>query len=141
MLLRKAGLLSLVCGTLLAIAGESQAQIVSPFVFGGTLGWPNNFYQSSRVVPYYALHPPVYYSRPVARTYGYSPFAYPPGVMTPDIVECDPVMIENPHVEPSSQSNGNKVRRQTVPAERSASAPQPRVIENPFVEPWQIAAE
>src|ERR1700742_789907 len=37
-------------------------------------------------VPYYALHPPVYYSYPVPRTYGYSPFAYPPSVMTPDVV-------------------------------------------------------
>src|SRR5688572_4982360 len=27
--------------------------------------------------PYFALHPPVYYSHPVARTYGTSPFACP----------------------------------------------------------------
>jgi hypothetical protein len=27
--------------------------------------------------PYFALHPPVYYSHPVARTYGRSPFACP----------------------------------------------------------------
>src|SRR5687767_9268696 len=40
--------------------------------------------------PYFSLFPPVYYSCPVPRTYGYSPFAYPPGTMTPEI-----------HVEPS----------------------------------------
>lgn len=36
--------------------------------------------QSFDRVPYFALHPPVYYSYPVARPYGYSPFALPPGV-------------------------------------------------------------
>ena len=34
-------------------------------------------------VPYFALFPPVYYSYRVPRTYGYSPFAYPPGILTP----------------------------------------------------------
>ncbi|MGE0756013.1 MAG: hypothetical protein AB7F89_03360 [Pirellulaceae bacterium] len=29
--------------------------------------------------PYFALHPPVYYSHPVARPYGHSPFACPCG--------------------------------------------------------------
>src|SRR6476619_3931753 len=50
-------------------------------------------------LPYFALHPPVYYSYPVPRTYGYSPFAYPPDVMTPDVViESKPVTIVNPYV-------------------------------------------
>ncbi len=35
--------------------------------------------------PYFALHPPVYYSCPVPRSYGYSPFAYPSCVQTPDV--------------------------------------------------------
>ena len=30
--------------------------------------------------PYFALHPPVYYSTPVPRAYGYGPWAYPPYV-------------------------------------------------------------
>ena len=56
-------------------------------------------------VPYFAAHPPVYYSYPVPRTYGYSPFAYPPYVMTPEVVmeaqrRCE---IINPYV-PSSQA-------------------------------------
>src|SRR5262245_48352075 len=50
-------------------------------------------------LPYFALHPPVYYSYPVPRTYGYTPFAYPPYVMTPDVVEDkQPTTIENPYV-------------------------------------------
>src|SRR5690349_6325928 len=51
-------------------------------------------------VPYHAAFPPVYYSYPVPRTYGYSPFAYPPGVMTPE-VEMAPEVIDNPYVAPS----------------------------------------
>ena len=35
--------------------------------------------------PYFSLFPPVYYSCPVPRTYGYSPFAYPAGTPTPEI--------------------------------------------------------
>ena len=41
-------------------------------------------------IPYYALYPPVYYSYPVARPYGYSPFAYPPGTMTPTSLRRPP---------------------------------------------------
>src|SRR5262245_12087464 len=51
-------------------------------------------------LPYYALYPPVYYSYPVPRTYGYSPFAYPPGTMTPEVIQpaqAAPV-IYNPYV-------------------------------------------
>jgi hypothetical protein len=54
------------------------------------------------IPPYFALHPPVYYSQPVARPYGYSPFAYPGSVRTPEIA---PVVaakaITNPHVTPT----------------------------------------
>ena len=50
---------------------------------GYGLGYFNYGYNQPRI-PYYALYPPVYYSYPVARPYGFSPFAYPPGVMTPD---------------------------------------------------------
>ena len=71
--------------------------------------------------PYFAIHPPVYYSQPVPRTYGYSPYAYPGTMQTPEIVE--PEMIENPHVSQPAQeeatSNVKVVRYQ--------------VIDNPFV--------
>lgn len=84
-------------------------------------------------LPYYALHPPVYYSQPVPRTYGYSPFAYPPGVMTPEIVEeSKPVTIVNPYV-PSTKPASAETK-----ADRSASTsttPEPLVIINPFVTP------
>jgi hypothetical protein len=82
-------------------------------------------------VPYYALHPPVYYSEPVPRTYGWSPFAYPPGVMTPEIVgEALPVTINNPFVPktPSAPADEKSDRTASV-----AAPPEPLVIVNPFV--------
>jgi hypothetical protein len=79
-------------------------------------------------IPYYSLYPPVYYSAPVPRSYGYSPFAYPPGIMTPD-VECAPAApTPNPHVPQKAASA----------VERTAIVP--KLIYNPFVEQPRGAA-
>ena len=64
---------------------------VASNAFGQTWGdfWPSYFggsTYSTESVPYYALHPPVYYSFRVPRTYGYSPYAYPGAVLTPGSV-------------------------------------------------------
>lgn len=89
-------------------------------------------------VPYYALHPPVYYSYPVPRTYGYSPFAYPPGVMTPEITMApQPETIINPHV-PAGAPEASAIKTDT-----SASVnrqPEPLVIYNPYVDSGKALA-
>jgi hypothetical protein len=114
----------------------------------GFVGGYNDFYgyaelyrELLRNVPYYALHPPVYYSYPVPRTYGYSPFAYPPGVMTPDIAcASQPLEIINPHVE----STEAKPTSNAPNADRSTAInanPEPLVIINPFVAPNQAVAQ
>lgn len=91
-------------------------------------------------LPYFALHPPVYYSQPVPRTYGYSPFAYPPGVMTPDVVEDNkPVTINNPYVpstKPTAAAPSTDRSATTAPAN-----PEPLVIVNPFVTPNREVAK
>lgn len=94
-------------------------------------GFAELYRQLYNNLPYFALHPPVYYSYPVPRTYGYSPFAYPPYVMTPEIAfEAQPVTIINPHV-PKSKKDSSKPK---VDRTAAASAPsQPLVIVNPFV--------
>jgi hypothetical protein len=82
-------------------------------------------------VPYFALHPPVYYSYPVPRTYGYSPFAYLPGVMTPDVmIDPQPLEIINPHV-PSTKSDKPAAKADTTAA--ASRQPEPLVIINPYV--------
>jgi hypothetical protein len=84
-------------------------------------------------VPYFAAHPPVYYSYPVPRTYGYSPFAYPPGTMTPEVLMSDeqPVEIINPYV-PKEQQDKARADQQASGAEFTTQ-PEPLVIINPFV--------
>jgi hypothetical protein len=98
----------------------------------GTYGWPcgpycsGYGYASSYLsdVPYFSLYPPVYYSYRVARTYGYSPFAYPPGVMTPGSESPRPVMVQSTYGagEAAETSEGRQ------------GGPPPLRIENPFVE-------
>lgn len=80
-------------------------------------------------VPHFAAFPPVYYSAPVARTYGYSPFAYPPGVMTPEIVNAAPQEIMNPHmeeIEPAADASSDQTTQ-------IKSATAPLAILNPYV--------
>lgn len=69
----------------------------------GLLGLNGGAYRSGRVPtpPYFALHPPVYYSQPVPRPYGHSPFAYPGTHETPAPAPVKKAaMITNPHVRP-----------------------------------------
>ena len=84
-------------------------------------------------VPHFAAFPPVYYSAPVPRTYGYSPFAYPPNVMTPEIVgEVEPLTINNPYVPATTPAAAPADSK----SDSSASADrrvEPLVIINPFV--------
>ncbi|MCH7751178.1 MAG: hypothetical protein IH898_03345 [Planctomycetes bacterium] len=81
-------------------------------------------------VPHFAAFPPVYYSAPVPRTYGYSPFAYPPGVMTPELVEeVAPVEIINPHYKPAT----NSTTEEAVDKVTQSDGPQPLLVMNPYV--------
>jgi len=73
-------------------------------------------------VPYYAINPPVYYSYRVARTYGYSPFPYPPGVLTPGSEMPRPVIVQNVYA-PAEETEASE-----------AVQPKPLRIENPYVQ-------
>jgi hypothetical protein len=106
----------------LAAAGQA-AQAQTPCNYGW-YGWGGHGHYGYEL-PYYTLHPPVYYSYPVPRSYGYSPYAYPPGTLTPEVqVEfVDPKVMINPF----------------VPGNEAAPAPEqttggPRMIYNPYVD-------
>ncbi len=97
--------LCVICGVVIAAsfcASSASAQVVfGPGGYG--LGFFNYQYNQPRI-PYYALYPPVYYSYPVARPYGFSPFAYPPGVMTPDVApQPRAAEYRNPYVPSPTQ--------------------------------------
>jgi hypothetical protein len=95
----------------------------------GGYGWMYNTLRYE--VPHFAAFPPVYYSYPVPRTYGYSPFAYPPYIMTPEVaIEPEPVTIHNPYV-PSTKPAAPGERADKTAA--VTPSPEPLVIINPFV--------
>jgi hypothetical protein len=120
-------MLAVVC--LFAAAPAVQAQGCDGYGWGGGYGWLYNSLEYN--VPYFAAHPPVYYSYPVPRTYGFSPFAYPPNVMTPEVADAaQPLEIINPYVPSTQQKAAEKPADQTAAAK---SQPEPLVVLNPFV--------
>jgi len=118
-----------VCGCLggQMFTPRASAQGPSSGFSGYWYGPPYTFYQQEQL-PYFSLHPPVYYSVPVPRTYGYSPFAYPPGLMTPDVQLGAPVEIQNPHVPKKAN-----LRLAPKPSADQSTRRQPKLIINPFV--------
>ena len=77
-------------------------------------------------IPYFSQFPPVYYSHPVPRPYGWSPYAYPPGVLTPE-PEPVPTVTLNPFVP-----RGPDSKRLKKPADNVTAQPALRIV-NPFV--------
>ncbi len=90
-------------------------------------GYPGYWGYCAESVPYFAVHPPVYYSLAIPRTYGYSPFPYPPGVLTPG---SDPSRAWSTarYINNRSESSGEE---QVAFRPRR---PTPLTIDNPFVE-------
>lgn len=121
--------------------------------FGGGGGWGGygygngfgNFFETPYATgriptpPYFSIHPPVYYSHAVPRTYGHSPFAYPGFYRTPDVV-VEPISqsIDNPYVEQTKTADvDTKEDGEPTPAEDEDFAqaePQPQTIVNPYVD-------
>lgn len=88
----------------IALGSQASADSYGPVGFGPGGVYAFNLASLYRGldqrIPYFAAHPPVYYSYPVPRTYGYSPFAYPPNARTPDLgIATGPKTILNPYVE------------------------------------------
>src|SRR4051812_29141303 len=118
---------------------------IGGIAFGGGYdgGWDiaDLYRQLYQNLPYFALHPPVYYSYPVPRTYGYSPFAYGPEIMTPDVAGApQPVTIDNPYV-PQKVTPAPTDAKSTDRSAASSHMPEPLVIVNPFVSPASNVAQ
>lgn len=117
-------LMLVACLFLAWAANDAQAGNYYGWGWGPYRYYSSPYYPSDRRIPYFAEHPPVYYSVPVARPYGLSPFAYPPTYEPAAAVE--PLMVPNPHIEaePSSADSKERITRR---------APKPLVVENPYV--------
>jgi hypothetical protein len=142
----------ILCVTALSVLSANVAQAQIPY--GGDLaawnGWGGYGYGSgwgylgTRVgyvpqPPYFAIHPPVYYSAQIIRRpYGTSPFAWPatyPGFTNVPIeaastVKADPVFIINPYV---GEAGGGQLPppREAAPANNAQSKARPLCIRNP----------
>jgi len=130
-----------ILGTMAVSAINTTAQAQGPYCGGyGYCGinFPYGLY-GRRVddVPYFSMFPPVYYSMPVPRSYGWSPFAYPPGTMTPEVEPPAPQDIVNPYVPQRSES---KPAQPTSAHTASHRVVAPQVLLNPFVKSEGIVA-
>ncbi|HEY2838425.1 MAG TPA: hypothetical protein VGJ26_04725 [Pirellulales bacterium] len=109
---------------LFGIVSTANAQ----FGYGGFSGYGFGFgyggVYSLEPPPYFATFPPVYYSTVTPRPYGFSPYAYPPGVMTP-----------SPSVVATGGNRRYPRRPAAIQTSASAARPAPVIIENPFVLP------
>jgi hypothetical protein len=126
----------LLCSLCLALLVASAASagiydFYGPWAFGwgyGGYGQPSQCYYEC--IPYYALHPPVYYSYRIdARSYGDSPFPYPPGLTALQAYPAvaGPQTIRNEYVEEAN-----------LPSDQYQTRA-PLRIPNPFVEQPQDA--
>lgn len=87
------------------------------------------------ILPYFSLFPPVYYSTPVARPYGFSPFALPPGVQPAEgiVGPGEPQMTVNPffNQEQNDDADGEENEDADEPAQNQ-QAKRRQVVTNPF---------
>jgi len=97
-----------------AVSGEARADHYGPrggFFNGGLpyfgYGYSGSLYGLGRlfVPPYYAVHPPVYYSGVTPRTYGDSPFAWS-GEPRHDARASQRVIVNNFYATPAPTLNG-----------------------------------
>ncbi len=131
--------LAVVAAALLTLPATADAQgpAFSPYVAWGSYGpYPYLGSVNQPKVPYYALYPPVYYSYPVARPYGYSPFALPPGVEPVEPQEPRAEEIINPFYrakggesEAKSPADDGKAAPSGTPAKTASLR---RLIVNPY---------
>jgi len=99
--------------------------------------------RADQPVPYYAVHPPVYYSHVVRRPYGYSPYADVPGVVAPGLAgwgiwrQARPVGGQDfgpQRLAPPPEADREEATRPERQAASRAPSPSPAVIENPYVD-------
>jgi hypothetical protein len=114
-------LLIVAVALLVPCSANGQGCYGYPYAPGWGYGLAYSTY-CTEAVPYYSLNPPVYYSYRVARTYGYSPFAYPPGVLTPGSEGPRPATVRNAYA-PAEEAEALE-----------AAQPKPLRIINPYVE-------
>lgn len=128
-------LAALAIGLLAAETASAQ----SPLLFGYGYGnWGSYGDSGWRTLPYFAEHPPVYYSHPIPRPYGFSPYATPPFLLPAELQVTQPQAEEiiNPYFRPKSddaEDSQEGVEATGAHREKHPRTAQRRVIVNPYV--------
>ena len=78
------------------------------------------------VPPYYAIHPPVYYSHQYYRPYGWTPFAQS-SCISPVVLRPDPVVVVNQYVPVKDVKDAKDVKK--VKPDNTAKS---EMIVNPY---------
>lgn len=121
----------------IVVPNNAQAQVFDGYCGGSMYGYGSLYQNLDYKIPYFAAYPPVYYSYIVARPYGYSPFAYPPGTRTPEIAPepIHPETVINPYVEQPANDTDSRQDAAQESDDKVTAAPRsaPLVILNPFV--------
>ncbi|QDV26994.1 hypothetical protein [Aureliella helgolandensis] len=127
-------LLMLLTASTASAAGGLNGYGYAGYGYAGYGGLYNSFayggYNAS--MPYFAMHPPVYYGKRYTRPYGVSPFAAPSQLQTNSAYMPEPhvnraATVINPHYE------GHAPVCPVGEVARKAPTP-PLVIENPYFE-------
>jgi hypothetical protein len=122
--MKRTGMMILVA---LAVSAPAASAVAQNCGWGGWYGGYSSY--SREYIPYFSQHPPVYYSYPVPRTYGWSPYAYPPGTMTPELelqAAPAPTSFRNPFYKPEGKTES------TASTDSQGSTAALRIV-NPFV--------
>lgn len=125
----------LACGLSTAYSTDASAAGIWPY---GGLSWYRYWIQppilADRPIPYYAVHPPVYYSRITPRPYGFSPYAYIPALVNPTLESAGQCAEQRQPVQPLTVWNEHVEKPGPAPEAAAKSGPRPLMIVNPFVE-------
>lgn len=129
------------------VSGEARAQVgARPFLglgggWGGAGGASNQMFgfaippsNLQDRMPHFALYPPAYYSYPVPRPYGYSPFAYP-GITPTPYAAVEPQTIVNPYYDSAPATSRPRLEPRSpsdvVPAPSPTPAPLKKSSKSP----------
>jgi hypothetical protein len=88
------------------------------FGFGNFGFWGCDIGGNDERIPFYAIFPPVYYSRIIARPYGWTPFAYSPDAIIMPLEEGGSKEIINPYIP-----RGSKPTPEVVPTPSTKAKP------------------
>lgn len=118
---------------MVAASGQPASAQCGGYGFGWGYSDIGNMYRVlADRVPYYAAFPPVYYSVPVARTYGHSPFAYLPTHETPEVEIMAPQTIINPYFQSSSDAAAEPAMETQNTTQDKLTSVGPQLIVNPY---------